>query len=136
MTTDRPAAENQGEHTVSDHAGTVSGPLTTASALRCPHGGAVRPAQGAPGPVRIAGVPVVTYGDAFTVTGCPHTEDGRPRPCTTVRFTPDTGTGDGARILAGGRPVLLSTTAAQCFADDLTPQGSPIAGGAPQGVSC
>lgn len=117
---------------MSDNAGTVSSPLTTASALRCPHGGTVRPAQGAPGPVRIAGVPVARDGDAFVVTGCPHTAGGRPRPCVTVRFTP----GSGARPLSGGRPMLLNTTAAQCFSADLTPQGPPAVGAAQQGVSC
>jgi hypothetical protein len=123
---------------VSDTAGTASGPLTTASVLRCPHGGTVRPAQGAPAPVRIAGAPVATAGDVFTVTGCPHSEDGRPRPCTTVRFNPDTGTGGtgGARVLVAGRPVLTTRTAAQCFSADLTPHGPPVAGDAPQGVSC
>nr|WP_206322174.1 hypothetical protein [Streptomyces sp. HNM0575] len=102
--------------------------------MRCPHGGAVRAAQGAAGAVHVAGAPAVAHGAAFTVVGCPHT-DGRgvPRPCVTVRFTPDTG---GARVLADGRPLLLSTTAGQCFAADLTPQGPPLVGGAQQGVSC
>lgn len=117
---------------MSDNAGTVSSPLTTSSALRCPHGGTVRAAQGAPGPVRIAGVPVARAGDAFVVTGCPHTAGGRPRPCVTVRFSP----GSGARPLAGGQPMLLNTTAAQCFSADLTPQGPPVVGTAQQGVSC
>lgn len=110
--------------------------LTTASALRCPHGGSVRADAGSRGTVRVAGAQVATAADTFTVTGCPHTEAGHPRPCTTVRFTPDTGGGGGGRVLADGLPVLLSTSAGQCFADDLTPQGPPVAGGAPQGVSC
>jgi uncharacterized Zn-binding protein involved in type VI secretion len=84
--------------------------------------------------MRIAGVPVVTAGDAFFVTGCPHTRGGRPCPCVTVRFSPDTGAG--ARIRAAGRPLLLNTTAAECFSADLTPHGPPVAGNALQGVSC
>ena len=119
---------------MSENAGTVSSPLTTASVLRCPHGGAVRPAQSPRGPVRIAGVPVVTADEVFVVTGCPHTTGGRPRPCVTVRFAPDAGAG--SRLLAGGRPVLRNTTAAQCFSADLTPHGPPVAGHVSQGVSC
>lgn len=79
--------------------------------------------------MRIGGAPVATAGHAFTVTGCPHAEGGSARPCTTVRFT-----ADGGGILADGRPVLMSTSSAQCYADDLTPQGPPVAGAAPQGV--
>lgn len=119
---------------MSENAGTTASPLTSESALRCPHGGAVRPAQGGAGAVRVAGAQAAAYGDFFTVAGCPHIEAGGvPRPCVTVRFTPDSAR---ARVLADGRPLLLSTTAALCFSADLTPQGPPVVGDAQQGVSC
>ena len=117
---------------MSDHSGNSASPLTTASALRCPHGGTVQVSAGGSGSVRVGGAPVVSAGDAFTVTGCRHTDGGRLRPCTTVRFTAGAGSG----VLADGRPVLTNLSSGQCLADDLTPHGPPVAGAVPQGVSC
>nr|WP_206323817.1 hypothetical protein [Streptomyces sp. HNM0574] len=104
--------------------------------MRCPHGGSVRVDTAGTSAVRVRGARLASADDVFTVVGCPHTDGGRPRPCTTVRFTPGADGAGGGGVLAGGRPVLLSGTAAQCFADDLTPHGPPVADTAPQGVSC
>ncbi|MEV3988541.1 hypothetical protein AB0J57_06500 [Streptomyces sp. NPDC049837] len=101
------------------------------SAIGCPHGGRVVPAAASPSSaVRIDGHPVPTAADVFTVSGCPHTVDGVPHPCATVRWTP---AGDG--VLIDGSPVLLDTTSALCFSAALVPQGPPVVTPAGRGVS-
>ncbi|MGW1375387.1 hypothetical protein ACWD6P_14075 [Streptomyces sp. NPDC002446] len=88
--------------------------------------------------MRIDGAPVATAADLFTVGGCAHSVDGRPQPCTGVRWTPDAGS-DCVRV--DGVPVLLDTAAAMCFSAGLVPQGPPVVASVPhsqrghQGVS-
>ncbi|MEU6082226.1 hypothetical protein [Streptomyces sp. NPDC047108] len=77
------------------------------------------------------GLPVHTGSDAFTVTGCPHTVDRVPRPCTTIRWSPAAG-----GVTVDGAPVLLHTTHAMCFSAGLVPQGRPLVTTAEQGVVC
>ncbi|MGH3310060.1 MAG: hypothetical protein ACRDP3_05675 [Streptomyces sp.] len=106
------------------HSGTLIG---------CPHGGratAVMPASASAG-VRVDGLPVGSATHVHTVTACPHTVNGVPTPCTSVRWTPGS---DG--VLVDGTPVLLDITAAQCFSAALMPQGPPLVSAAPQGVVC
>ncbi|WP_405815210.1 hypothetical protein OG241_11890 [Streptomyces sp. NBC_01390] len=101
----------------------MSGSLLDASAvIGCPHGGRVSAASTPTGGVRVAGAVVVTAAHANTVvTGCPHTVDGVPTPCVSVRWTAaDTG------VLVDGAPALLDTSAAQCFTSGLVPQGPPV----------
>ncbi|MEH0422076.1 hypothetical protein [Streptomyces sp. B21-083] len=101
----------------------MSGSLLDASAvIGCPHGGRVSAASTPSGGVRVAGAVAVTAAYAHTVvTGCPHTVDGVPTPCVSVRWTAaDTG------VLVDGAPALLDTSAAQCFTSGLVPQGPPV----------
>ncbi|KAF4409370.1 MULTISPECIES: hypothetical protein [Streptomyces] len=102
--------------------------------IGCPHGGrvdAAASAGSAASGVRLDGTPVATAAHAHAVTGCRHTVDRVPVPCTSVRWTP---AGDG--VLVDGSPVLLDVTAAQCFNAALVPQGAPRIVSAPQGVVC
>ncbi|MEU9120286.1 hypothetical protein AB0C96_10555 [Streptomyces sp. NPDC048506] len=108
------------------------------SAIACPHGGrVVSTTHGGAATVRIDGAPVATAADLFAVSGCTHTEAGRPQPCTSVRWTPGSG---GQDVCVDGVPVLLDTTAAMCFSAGLVPQGPPVVvadnqvSGARQGV--
>ncbi|QKW08711.1 hypothetical protein HUT18_22375 [Streptomyces sp. NA04227] len=101
----------------------AAGHLVGAGAvISCPHGGRAS-AVSVPGSdaVLLDGVPVSTAGPAHTVVGCPHTVRGVPSPCTSVHWTPDE---DVVRI--DGVPVLLDTSAAQCFTAGLVPQGPPV----------
>ena len=100
----------------------MSGSLLDASAvIGCPHGGRVTPATTPSGGLRIAGAAVATAAHAYVVTGCPHTVDRVPSPCLSVRWT-----ADATGVTADGAPVLLDTSAAQCFSAALVPQGPPV----------
>ncbi|MCX5107899.1 hypothetical protein OOK13_05080 [Streptomyces sp. NBC_00378] len=89
--------------------------------ISCPHGGRVTTATPSNGPVLLNGVPVLTGAHTHVVAGCPHTVDGVPSPCVAVRFTAeDTG------ITVDGAPVLLDTSAAQCFSAASVAQGPPF----------
>ncbi|ANP53279.1 hypothetical protein J2Z21_008547 [Streptomyces griseochromogenes] len=100
----------------------MSGSLLDAGAvIGCPHGGRVTPATTPSGGLRIAGAAVTTTAHTYVVAGCPHTVDGVPSPCLSVRWSADT-TG----VTADGSPVLLDTSAAQCFSAALVPQGPPV----------
>ncbi|MEU6089953.1 hypothetical protein ABZ865_24720 [Streptomyces sp. NPDC047085] len=100
----------------------MSGSLLDAGAvIGCPHGGRVAPAATPSGGLRIAGAAVATAAQTYVVTGCPHTVAGVPSPCVSARWTAaDTG------VTADGAPVLLDTSAAQCFSAALVPQGPPL----------
>ncbi|MFG2828965.1 hypothetical protein ACGFWI_16145 [Streptomyces sp. NPDC048434] len=102
--------------------------------ISCPHGGRALSVAGAGSgaEVRIDGAPAVTAADLYTVSGCTHVVAGRPRPCTSIRWTP--AAGDDA-VLVDGAPVLLDTTAAMCFHAGLVPQGPPVVASVHQGVS-
>lgn len=104
--------------------------VNSGSAISCPHGGRVAPASVPSSGVRIDGLPVPTATDVFTVSGCRHMIDRVPHPCVTVRWTPDRDS-----VLIDGAPVLLHSTSALCFSAALVPQGPPVVGTAPRGVS-
>ncbi|MFC5802027.1 hypothetical protein [Streptomyces formicae] len=89
--------------------------------ISCPHGGRVAAAAASSSAVRVDRHPVPAADGVFTVSGCPHTVDGVPQPCTTVRWTPAAG-----GVLIDGAPVLLHTTSAVCFSAALVPQGPPV----------
>ncbi|WP_210574806.1 hypothetical protein [Streptomyces sp. GESEQ-4] len=100
----------------------TSGSLLDADAvIGCPHGGRVTAAGSPSGGVRIAGAAVATAAHSYVVTGCPHTVDGVPSPCVSVRWTAGS-TG----ITVDGAPVLLDTSAAQCLTAAFVPQGPPV----------
>ncbi|MFI1765826.1 hypothetical protein ACH41H_27740 [Streptomyces sp. NPDC020800] len=100
----------------------MSGSLLDAGAvIGCPHGGRATPATTPSGRLRIAGAAVATTAHTYVVAGCPHTVDGVPSPCVSVRWTA-TETG----VTADGAAVLLDTSAAQCVSAALVPQGAPV----------
>ncbi|MET8944453.1 hypothetical protein ABZX30_12915 [Streptomyces sp. NPDC004542] len=100
----------------------MSGTLLDAGAvIGCPHGGRVTPATTPSGGVRTGGRAVATTAHAYLVTGCPHTVDGLPSPCVSVRWT-----ADGTGVTVDGAPVLLDSSAAQCVTAAFVPQGPPV----------
>lgn len=122
-------------------------PVHTGAELRCPHGGRVVAASAAGSgaharsAVRMDGLPLMTAADVHTVSGCGHTDGGRPSPCTSVRWS--AGGGGRDAVAVDGAPVLLDTAAAraQCLSDALLPQGAPLVAGprsgtAQRGVEC
>ena len=79
----------------------MPGSLLDADAvIGCPHGGRVTAAGTPSGGVRAGGAVIATAAHSHVVTGCPHTVDGAP--------------------------VLLDTSAAQCFTAAFVPQGPPV----------
>jgi hypothetical protein len=110
------------------HSGTSGNLVSAGAALHCPHGGRALVAS-APCAVRVDGLPVRTTADVFAVTGCRHTVDGVPHPCATIRWSPPRG-----GVLIDGSPVVLDTTAAQCFSAALVPQGPPLVPSVRRGV--
>ncbi|SOD63451.1 hypothetical protein SAMN06297387_110183 [Streptomyces zhaozhouensis] len=107
--------------------------LSSASTVRCPHGGRVLPGPERPHAVRVAGAAVLTVAETLAVSGCPWTVNGVPRPCRTVRWA-DPGPG-GVRV--GGAAVVLAGAAGQCYGADLAPQGPPtVVPGGRRGAEC
>ncbi|WP_328869520.1 hypothetical protein OHT76_05040 [Streptomyces sp. NBC_00287] len=100
----------------------MSGSLLDAGAvIGCPHGGRASAATTPTAAVLIDGRAVATAAHTYAVTGCPHTVNGVPTPCVTVRFT-----ADGSGVTVDGAPVLLDTSAAQCLSAAFVPQGPPV----------
>lgn len=95
--------------------------MDASAVIGCPHGGRVAPATTPSGGLRIAGAAVATAAHTYVVTGCPHTLDGVPSPCVSVRWT-----AGATGVTVDGAPVLLDTCAAQCFSAALVPQGPPV----------
>ncbi|MDN3292747.1 hypothetical protein QWM81_01550 [Streptomyces ficellus] len=105
------------------HAGTLIG---------CPHGGRAGAAPAPSHSVLLDSLPAATGALVHTVTGCRHTVDGVPVPCTSVRWTPAADS-----VLVDGAPVLLESTPGLCFTAGLVPQGPPvITTAADRGVAC
>ncbi|MQT00804.1 hypothetical protein FF041_11400 [Streptomyces jumonjinensis] len=105
--------------------------MNSGTAISCPHGGRIAAVSSAPYGVRIDGLPALTASDLFTVSGCPHTVGGVPRPCTAVHWAPEPG-----GVLIDGSPVLLERTAALCLSAAQAPQGPPAAVQSARGVTC
>jgi hypothetical protein len=102
----------------------------TDTVINCPHGGRVAAAAApASDAVLLDGRPVATAAVHHIVTGCPHTVDGVPSPCTVARWTADR---DG--VLVDGSPVLLDSADALVFGAHPVPQGRPVVAPAGQGV--
>lgn len=97
--------------------------LDAAAVIGCPHGGRVTAATTPSGGVRLAGAVVSTAAHSYVIGGCPHTVNGVPMPCVTVRWTAG---GAGGGVTVDGAPVLLDTSAAQCFTAAFVPQGPPV----------
>ena len=77
--------------------------LTTAQAMRCPHGGTAR-AHGSDHPVRVRGAGIVAQTDPSIVIGCDaHDADG-PCPCVGIRWVTAA-----TRVRMAGLAPLLAT---------------------------
>ncbi|GAA3636031.1 hypothetical protein GCM10023079_27850 [Streptomyces chitinivorans] len=106
--------------------------MHTGTAVGCPHGGRASAADADAHGVLVDGLPAATGALVHTVTGCRHTVDGVPVPCTTVRWTPAEG-----GVTADGSPLLVEGTPGMCFTARLVPQGQPLAAPAAyKGVTC
>lgn len=88
--------------------------LTHATLMACPHGG--RLSFAATGPrVFASGAAILTADAVASITGCPV-----PLPATCVTAQWSAGS---ARVLVGGRPVLLSGSAGSCRSASSISQG-------------
>jgi hypothetical protein len=106
---------------VSGTSGAAGRLLAADTVISCPHGGRATPAHTPSPAVLIGGKTAATAAHTYTVAGCVHTVNGVPQPCVSVRFTaPASG------VTVAGAPVLLDTSAAQCFTAALVPQGPPV----------
>ena len=63
----------------------MSGMLTTASVLMCPHGGTVQAIPSSTA-VQFGGAPAVTATDTFMIAGCPFVVGVVPSPCLIVQW--------------------------------------------------
>lgn len=91
--------------------------LTTASTLRCPHGGTV---SAVTSNLRVkAGGSLLRQSDVFAVSDCGFTKPGgQPSPCITVQWEAAE-----PRVLAGG-PVLDESSISVCMNGTGEPQGA------------
>jgi hypothetical protein len=91
--------------------------LHVGATVLCPHMG---PVSFAPVSSRVllSGQPAVTVVDDNKVAGCSFNVSGSPHPCVTVRWT-----APAARVLVGGQPAALATSAGLGTAADQLPQG-------------
>lgn len=93
-----------------------------ASAI-CTHGGQVTTVS-SNARVTVSGQPVATFGDTYTVAGCPFQipvgAGTKPQPCVKVQWlVPAT------RVLVGGQPAILQSSSGLCQSVEQIPQGPP-----------
>lgn len=98
----------------------MSGLLTTASVMMCPHGGTVTAAS-SNARVNAGGAPVLRSSDTFLIAGCPFVLAASPHPCITVQWlTQDLR----SQVLSDS--TLSESSAGLCLAADQAPQGSVL----------
>lgn len=97
----------------------MSGHLTTASVMMCPHGGTV---QGIPASPRAqaAGSPMLSAADTFLIAGCSFAP-GVPSPCISVQWVQPATRGS-----TGGNPLLTMASLGMCIAATGAVQGVVI----------
>ncbi|MET8668162.1 hypothetical protein ABZV87_27980 [Streptomyces tendae] len=97
----------------------MSGLLTAASTLTCPHGGSVTaiPSQGR---MRLNGAPVVLATDTFVIAGCPFVPVS-PQPCVLVQWQLPA-----ARGSSTAAPTLTQDSVGFCVAANGAVQGSVL----------
>jgi hypothetical protein len=97
----------------------MSGLLTTASVLMCPHGGMV---TGSPASSNVtAAAPVLAGGDSCIIAGCTFNISGAPHPCVSVQWVVTA-----TRVKRAGAMALNASSVGLCLAADQTPQGSVV----------
>ena len=97
----------------------MSGLLTTASVLMCPHGGTVTASPSDSNTT--ADAPVLTGSDTCTIAGCTFNISGSPHPCVSVQWMVTT-----TRVKRSGTLALNASSVGLCLAADQTPQGSVL----------
>jgi hypothetical protein len=98
----------------------MSGMLTTASVLMCPHGGTVQAIPSSTA-VQFGGAPAVTASDTFMVAGCPFMIGPVPSPCLTVQWI-----SPAMQSQVGSNPALTEASVGLCLAATQAPQGPVI----------
>jgi len=94
----------------------MSGLLTTASTLLCPHGGTVTATPASTNV--IAGAPVLTESATCMIAGCAFVVGTVPSPCVTVQWV-----APAARVSIGGTPALTAASVGLCIGATGAPQG-------------
>jgi hypothetical protein len=89
--------------------------LHSGATVLCAHGGQAMPTTPSPR-VKVAGQPVTTQPQPYTVAGCAFAPPAGNGPCATAQWV--TGA---LRVRAGGQPVLLQDSVATCV-----PTGTPL----------
>jgi hypothetical protein len=97
----------------------MSGFLTTASVMMCPHGGTVQ-AVSSNTKVLAGGAPVLRSTDTFIIAGCPFLIVLVPHPCVTVQWVQPA-----ARSTISD-PTLTLASVGLCQAADQAVQGPVI----------
>ncbi|MCC6444412.1 MAG: hypothetical protein IT210_13285 [Armatimonadetes bacterium] len=84
----------------------------------CPHAGQVSVIS-SNARVLVSSQPVATLGDNYPVAGCAFTvPPGKPQPCLKVQWMVPA-----SRVLVGGQPAVLQTSAGLCLSPEQAPQG-------------
>jgi hypothetical protein len=107
----------------------MPGPLlTVASKLICPHGGQVMIVSSNKA---LAGAPLVSHKDTFTIVGCTFTLPGpKPSPCMSIEWMTYE-----SKIDVGSGFALSTGSVGICKADTGAPQGKVIVTTTQPGVS-
>ena len=98
----------------------MSGLLTTASVLMCPHGGTVN-AVSSNTRVNAAGAPAVRTSDTFLIAGCAFSTPAGPHPCVQVQWV-----SQDLRSQVMGDFTLSESSVGLCVAADQAPQVTVI----------
>ena len=98
----------------------MSGMLTTASVMMCPHGGTVQAIPSSTA-VQFGGSPAVTATDTFMIAGCPFVIGGVPSPCLTVQWV-----SPALQSEVNSNPTLTEASVGMCLAATQAPQGAVI----------
>jgi hypothetical protein len=98
----------------------MSGHLTTATVMTCPHGGTV---QGIPSSPRAqaGGAPMLSAADTFMIAGCPFVLGLVPSPCLTVQWVQPA-----TRGTSSGAPLLTLASVGMCVAATAAVQGTVL----------
>jgi hypothetical protein len=94
----------------------MSGLLTTASTLMCPHGGSVSIVSA--NTKVSAGAALALASDTFTIAGCSFQLSGAPHPCLTVQWVLTN-----TKTMVNSTPTLSLDSQGLCLAADQAAQG-------------
>lgn len=97
--------------------------LNATATIQCPHGGQVSIVT-ANARVKMGGAFAVTFGDTYTVAGCPFQvpigTGTKPQPCIRLQWIVPA-----KRVKINGQPVLTMTSSGLCQSAEQIPQGPP-----------